>query len=202
MGKNELPDQVRVTFQLERGEYIRGVRYYLRKSHLVSWVQVLVMLFALAATVTVTLMMGRLNFLNTLVLVLMAMAALYGLWLYWIKPGRIFDREAELAEPVTFLFTQEDVARQDERVHLELRLVDDGLERAGHVLVSAEHAEVLEAGRGRALDGHGHQRRGGFEAHAHEHDLAIGVLLGQSERVQRRVHDLHAAARRLLGEQA
>ena len=45
MGKNELPDQVRVTFQLERGEYIRGVRYYLRKSHLVSWVQVLVMLF-------------------------------------------------------------------------------------------------------------------------------------------------------------
>ena len=114
MGKNELPDQVRVTFQLERGEYIRGVRYYLRKSHLVSWVQVLVMLFALAATVTVTLMMGRLNFLNTLVLVLMAMAALYGLWLYWIKPGRIFDREAELAEPVTFLFTQEDVARQDE----------------------------------------------------------------------------------------
>ena len=115
MGKNELPDQVRVTFQLERGEYIRGVRYYLRKSHLVSWVQVLVMLFALAATVTVTLMMGRLNFLNTLVLVLMAMAALYGLWLYWIKPGRIFDREAELAEPVTFLFTHEDVARQVQR---------------------------------------------------------------------------------------
>ena len=116
MGKNELPDQIRVTFQLERGEYIRGVRYYLRKSHLVSWVQVLVMLFALAATVTVTLMMGRLNFLNTLVLVLLAMAALYSLWLYWIKPGRIFDREAELAEPVTFLFAQEDVARQDETV--------------------------------------------------------------------------------------
>ena len=114
MGKNELPDQIRVTFQLERGEYIHGVRYYLRKSHLVSWVQVLVMLFALAATVTVTLMMGRLNFLNTLVLVLLAMAALYSLWLYWIKPGRIFDREAELAEPVTFLFAQEDVARQDE----------------------------------------------------------------------------------------
>ena len=95
-----------------------------------------------------------------------------------------------------------DMAGQDERIHLELRVVDDGLQRAGHVLVSAEHAEVLEAGRGRALDGHGHQRRGGFEAHAHEHDLAIGVLLGQSERVQRRVHDLHAAARRLLGEQA
>ena len=101
MGKNDLPDQVRVTFQLERGEYIRGVRYYLRKSHLVSWVQVLVMLFALAATVTVTLMMGRLNFLNTLVLVLLAMAALYGLWLYWIKPGRIFDREeARTASPL------------------------------------------------------------------------------------------------------
>ena len=34
-------EQVRAAFQLSRGEYVRAVRYYLRKSYLVSWVQVL-----------------------------------------------------------------------------------------------------------------------------------------------------------------
>ena len=94
------------------------------------------------------------------------------------------------------------VAGQDERVQLELRVVDDGLQRTGHVLVGAEHGEVLEAGRSRALDGHGNERRGGLEAHAHEHDLAVGVLLGERQRVERRVHDLYAAAGGLLLEQA
>ena len=94
------------------------------------------------------------------------------------------------------------MAGQDERVQLELRVVDDGLQRAGHVLVGAEHAEVLQARRGRTLDGHGHERRGGLESHAHEHDLAVGMLLGQAQRVERRVHDLHAAAGGLLLEQA
>ena len=40
-------EEVRVTFSLSRTEYVRAVRYYLRKSHLVSWVQALVILIAL-----------------------------------------------------------------------------------------------------------------------------------------------------------
>ena len=108
-------EQVRAAFQLSRGEYVRAVRCYLRKSHLVSWVQVLVLVLALGASAVMTLLMERMSFLNTLLLVLSAMVALYGVWLYGIQPGRIFDRRPELGEPVSFLFTREDIARQDPR---------------------------------------------------------------------------------------
>ena len=108
-------EQVRASFQLSRGEYVRAVRCYLRKSHLVSWVQVLVLVLALGASAVMTLLMERMSFLNTLLLVLSAMVALYGVWLYGIQPGRIFDRRPELGEPVSFLFTREDIARQDPR---------------------------------------------------------------------------------------
>ena len=108
-------EQVRAAFQLSRGEYVRAVRYYLRKSYLVSWVQVLVLVLALGASAVMTLLMERMSFLNTLLLVLSAMVALYGVWLYGIQPGRIFDRRPELGEPVSFLFTREDIARQDPR---------------------------------------------------------------------------------------
>ncbi len=108
-------EQVRVSFQLSRGEYVRAVRYYLRKSHLVSWVQALVLILALGASAGMALLMERVSFLNTLLLVLSAMVALYGAWIYGIQPGRIFDRRPELGEPVSFLFTREDIARQDPR---------------------------------------------------------------------------------------
>ena len=94
------------------------------------------------------------------------------------------------------------VAGQDERVELKRRVVDQLLQGAGHVLMRGEHAEVAKShGRG-ALDGHGHQRRGGFEADAHENDLTLGVLLGQRERVEGAVADFDAASRRLFLEQA
>ena len=80
-----------------------------------SWVQVLVLVLALGASAVMTLLMERMSFLNTLLLVLSAMVALYGVWLYGIQPGRIFDRRPELGEPVSFLFTREDIARQDPR---------------------------------------------------------------------------------------
>ena len=106
-------EQVRAAFQLSRGEYVRAVRYYLRKSYLVSWVQVLVLVLALGASAVMTLLMERMSFLNTLLLVLSAMVALYGIWLYGIQPGRIFDRRPELGEPVSFLFTRGVTAPQD-----------------------------------------------------------------------------------------
>ncbi len=49
MKQNDEQEEVRVTFSLSRAEYVRAVRYYLRKSHLVSWVQAVVLIVALAA---------------------------------------------------------------------------------------------------------------------------------------------------------
>ena len=106
-------EQVRASFRLSREEYVRAVRWYLRRSHLVSWIQVLVLALALGASAGMTVLMGRMSFLNTLLLVASAMVALYGIWLYGLQPGRLYDRRPELAKPVSFLFTREDIARQD-----------------------------------------------------------------------------------------
>ena len=106
-------EQVRAYLQLSRWEYVRAVRCYLRKSHLVSWVQVLVLALAPGLSAVMTVIMERVSFLNTLILVLSVMVALSGVWLYGIQPGRIFDRRPELGKPVSFLFTREDIARQD-----------------------------------------------------------------------------------------
>ena len=84
----------------------------------------------------------------------------------------------------------------------EVRVLHQRFQGAGHVLVRGEDAEVLQAhGRG-ALDGHGHQRRGGLEANANEHDLPIGVGLRQGQRIEGRIADLHATACGLFLEQA
>ena len=69
---------MRVTFSLSRAEYVRAVRCYLRKSHLVSWVQVLFILIALAVSAVMGILMERMSFLNTLLVVLSVMVAGYG----------------------------------------------------------------------------------------------------------------------------
>ena len=115
MRREEAPEAVRASFSLSRAEYVRAVRYYLRKSHLVSWVQALVILLALAAAAVMGALMERMSFLCTLLVVLSAMVALYGGWLYVVKPGRMYDRDPTLGRPVSFLFNREDLARQDEK---------------------------------------------------------------------------------------
>lgn len=115
MGRQDFSDEVRISFQLSRAEYVRGVRFYLRKSHLVSWVQILVLVLALACAILMTRIMERLTFLNTLIFVLVAMVTAYGAYLYLVKPGHIFDRNPTLSGSVTLLFTREDVTRQDEQ---------------------------------------------------------------------------------------
>ena len=92
--------------------------------------------------------------------------------------------------------------RQNERIQLQRGVVDDDLQRPGHVLVGAVYGEVRKVHGARSFDGHSYERRGGFEAHADEDDLPIRVLLRQTQGVQRRVNDLHRAPRRLLGQQA
>ena len=68
--------------------------------------------------------------------------------------------------------------------------------------VETQDLKVIGFFRGGALDGGSHKRRGGFEAHAHEHDLAVGIVLGERQRVERGVDDPDIAARRLLRKQA
>lgn len=114
MKQNDEQEEVRVTFSLGRAEYVRAVRYYLRKSHLVSWVQAVVLIVALAAAVVMGTLMERMSFLCTLLVVLSAMVALYGVWLYVIQPGRIYDKNPALGRQVSFLFNREDLSRQDE----------------------------------------------------------------------------------------
>ena len=92
--------------------------------------------------------------------------------------------------------------RQNERIQLQRRVVDDDFQRPRHVLVGAVYGEVRKAHGARSFDGHSYERRGGFEAHADEDDLPIGVLLRQAQGIQRRVNDFHRASCRLLGQQA
>ena len=66
MRQDEETREVRATFSLSRAEYVRAVRCYLRKSHLVSWVQVLFILIALAVSAVMGILMERMGFLNTL----------------------------------------------------------------------------------------------------------------------------------------
>ncbi len=113
MKQNDEQEEVRVTFSLSRAEYVRAVRYYLRKSHLVSWVQAVVLIVALAAAAVMGTLMERMSFLCTLLVVLSAMVALYGVWLYVIQPGRIYDKNPALGRQVSFLFNREDLSRQD-----------------------------------------------------------------------------------------
>lgn len=81
---------------------------------------------------------------------------------------------------------------------MDARIVDDGLKGAGHVLVRREHREVLQTKSTRAENSHGDQRRGCFETNAHEHDLTIGVVLGDLQSIERRIANAHVAALRLL----
>lgn len=114
MGQQKEPELVRVTFQYERAEYIRGVQFYLRKSYLVSWVQVLVVVLALAAVAAITVVLHRMTFFNTFVLVLLVLVSGYGAFLYFIQPGHVFDKNPDLAQKMTYVFSPEDITRQDD----------------------------------------------------------------------------------------
>ncbi len=115
MGLSKEQKEVKITFAYERKEYVKGIRFRLRKSYVISWVQVLVLLVALGGMGVVLFLQWPSSFsvLNIFVLVLLLLVSLYGLYLYFLKPGMVYNRTPELSRTVRFLFTQEDIARQD-----------------------------------------------------------------------------------------
>ena len=108
--------EIEVAFRLSRSEYVRALRFCLRKRHLVSWIQLLTIAAALALAVVMALVMERVSVLCTMLFVLAVMLAVYSLYQYLLKPGRIFDRDPMLHREVRFRFNGEDIARQDSEV--------------------------------------------------------------------------------------
>ena len=108
--------EIEVAFQLSRSEYVRALRFCLRKRHLVSWIQLLTIAVALALAVVMARVMERVSVLCTMLFVLAMMLAVYSLYQYLLKPGRIFDRDPMLHREVRFRFNGEDIARQDGEV--------------------------------------------------------------------------------------
>ncbi len=114
MGQTSGTEPVYLRFQYDKTEYVRGMRFYLRKSYLVSWVQAVVLVLALVAVLGIMVYQGRPTFFSTFVLVLLVLVAGYGIYLYSIKPARLFRKDPRLAQPVNYCFSVEDIARQDE----------------------------------------------------------------------------------------
>ena len=108
--------EIEVAFRLSRSEYVRALRFCLRKRHLVSWIQLLTIAVALALAVVMARVMERVSVLCTMLFVLAVMLAVYSLYQYLLKPGRIFDRDPMLHREVRFRFNGEDIARQDSEV--------------------------------------------------------------------------------------
>lgn len=108
--------EIEVAFRLSRSEYVRALRFCLRKRHLVSWIQLLTIAAALALAVVMARVMERVSVLCTMLFVLAVMLAVYSLYQYLLKPGRIFDRDPMLHREVRFRFNGEDIARQDSEV--------------------------------------------------------------------------------------
>ncbi len=93
------------------------------------------------------------------------------------------------------------VARGQQPVDARVLAAEQGLERGGHQHVRDQHREVREALGFRAVHCHGVGRCRRLEADREEHDLALGALARESERVERRVDDAHVPAARLHLEQ-
>ena len=108
--------EIEGAFQLSRSEYVRALQFCLRKRHLVSWIQLLTIAVALALAVVMARVMERVSVLCTMLFVLAVMLAVYSLYQYLLKPGRIFDRDPMLHREVRFRFNGEDIARQDSEV--------------------------------------------------------------------------------------
>ena len=109
MEGHQTPEQVRIQFQLTQEEYVRGMRFYLRKSHTVSLVALVLLLVALGAAIR------RPTFLSVLAAVLGVLLAGYWGFLYGYAPGRAFRRDPALGQRILYCFTREDYARQDDR---------------------------------------------------------------------------------------
>ena len=105
---------VRLSFQLTKKEYAKAMRFYLRKSWRVSWLQGLILVLALAGVLWSAWAMGTLDLLHTFALVLLLLVAGVLLWVYAVQPGRTFAQDPALSRAVTFCFSPEDIVREGE----------------------------------------------------------------------------------------
>lgn len=105
---------VRISFQLTKKEYAKAMRFYLRKSWRVSWLQGLILVLALAGVLWSAWAMGTLDLLHTFALVLLLLVAGVLLWVYAVQPGRTFAQDPALSRAVTFCFSPEDIVREEE----------------------------------------------------------------------------------------
>lgn len=105
---------VKVSFRLTRKDYAGAVRFYLRKSWRVSWLQGVVLALALAGVLWSAWAMGELDLLHTFALVFLLLVTGVLAWVYCIQPGRTFDRDPALSRTVTFYFSPEDIIRETE----------------------------------------------------------------------------------------
>lgn len=92
-----------------------------------------------------------------------------------------------------------DVARADERVELEIARIEDRPQRRDDRNVVAEDGKVADALALGLQDGERGRGRGRLEAECEEHDLSVGILAREGERIERRVDhpDVRAVAFRL-----
>ena len=110
-----MTQEIRVELCYGRGEYIRAVRLYLRKSGIASrWDVLIVPLIAALAGVLIWL--KGMTFLNTALVVLLVIALCMGLFVYFVQPGRVYDRSPPLRRAVTYTFTPEDIGVRGEEV--------------------------------------------------------------------------------------
>ncbi|MCI2107004.1 MAG: hypothetical protein LKK00_09885 [Intestinimonas sp.] len=116
---------IAIMFQFTRREYIRGTRLYLRKSHTVSWIQLLILMVAAVAVGILFRIVGG-TLLNLFVAVLLLLVTGYGCILYLWQPGRSFDRSSELAQQVRIVFSREDIGWQDAKA---AQLIDWNVEK-------------------------------------------------------------------------
>ena len=91
------------------------------------------------------------------------------------------------------------VAGPEKALHPIAGRLQHGGDGGRHEHVRHEHREVADAQRASTRDGKRVGGRGRLEADGEEHDLAVGVLLGDAHGVERRVDDPHVGARRTSG---
>ena len=78
-----------------------------------------------------------------------------------------------------------DVPRRQKPLHAVAWCCEDGLERGRHQHVRRQNREIAETGARRATHQQRDRGRRRLEPDREEHDLALGLTLGDGERIER-----------------
>lgn len=106
-------DTVCVSYLYEKDEYVRAVRFYLRKSGVTPIWNIFVLIGIMALEGVMVYFMGVTPMVIVL-LVLTVAVLVMGLYLYFLSPGFQYDRNPKFREYYTLRFSQEDIGVQSE----------------------------------------------------------------------------------------